>query len=251
MKKTILVLLFFSFYSLNAQVFKVNKVTSSIFIGTAAVLQQSAGLVNDEFYEQLSENDIFDLNENSIPFFDRWSITRYDENLDKISDYLVFASLGASMYISYDEPYTLDNLIVLSKIALTQSALASWSKALTQRNRPYVYDDGTNLDIKQKEDAQQSFFSHHTSTIFSLATYSYFYSYQLYGSKPLLAVGLYGSAAICASLRVASGNHFPSDVITGAVVGSAVSYLICKQHNKNAKLKLNLKYNHIGFCYNF
>jgi undecaprenyl-diphosphatase len=191
------------------------------------------------------------MQKSSIPFFDRWVVRKYDNKLDNLSDYIVFGHLAASLFYSYDEPYTWDNLIVLSEIILTQSAIASWSKTLSQRWRPYVYDDDTTLKMKQTEDASQSFFSHHTSTVFALATYSYFYSYQFNGAQPLLAAGLFGTASICAGLRVASANHFLSDVVTGAVVGSGVSYLICRQHSKEQKIKFSLGWKRIGFAYNF
>jgi len=251
MKKILTILTALVSLFLSAQVFQVDKVKSSIYLITTATLRQSAELVYDEFYEELSVSDINELQESSIPFFDRWVVNKYDSDLDDFSDYLVFANLGAGLFLSYDEPYTWENLIVLSEVILTQSALASWSKTLSQRLRAYVYDQETSLKMKQAEDAAQSFFSHHTSTVFSLATYSYYYSYHRNGADPILAAGLFGSAAICAGLRVASASHFPSDVITGAVVGSGVSYLICRQHTKKQKLNFSFSWKQIGLSYNF
>jgi len=58
------------------------------------------------------------------------------------------------------------------------------------------------------------------------------------------------SASASAILRVASAQHFPSDVIVGAIIGSGISYAICKFHH-NKKVKLSIGINSVDISYKF
>ena len=40
------------------------------------------------------------------------------------------------------------------------------------------------------------------------------------------AVGCYGLATAVSALRVASGKHWPTDVVAGAAVGSAIGWVV-------------------------
>jgi membrane-associated phospholipid phosphatase len=44
------------------------------------------------------------------------------------------------------------------------------------------------------------------------------------------AVVLYGAATGVGALRVAAGKHFPTDIIVGAVLGSAIGWLVPTLH---------------------
>jgi membrane-associated phospholipid phosphatase len=133
---------------------------------------------------------------------------------------------------------------------LAQSAICKWTKTFSHRFRPFVYDDAISLTKKVQRNSQHSFYSMHSSTVFSAATCGYFYYYQNYGHNILAGSLLFGSASATAILRVASAQHFPSDVIVGAVVGSSISYLICKYHH-NKKLKLSFGFNSVDISYKF
>jgi len=69
-------------------------------------------------------------------------------------------------------------------------------------------------------------------------------------SNLLIGSLLFGSASATAILRVAAAQHFPSDVLVGAVVGSGISYVICKYH-QNMKLKLSFGFNSVEISYRF
>ena len=90
----------------------------------------------------------------------------------------------------------------------------------------------------------------HSSTVFAAATCGYYYYFQKYGNNILIGSLLFGSASATAILRVAAAQHFPSDVIVGAVVGSGISYVICKYH-QDKKLKLSFGYNSVDISYRF
>jgi membrane-associated phospholipid phosphatase len=97
---------------------------------------------------------------------------------------------------------------------LTQSV-----KLLAQRQRPASF--GSNDDYR-------SFFSGHSSITTTAATTALWYAYHVKNpnkwAKPLgwTSVGLSLTTGI---LRILSGKHYPSDVITGFAVGTGVALL--------------------------
>ena len=108
-------------------------------------------------------------------------------------------------------------------------------KNAVRRPRPFVYnpDPTIPLNIKLKPDARRSFFSGHTSTTAAMS----FLTAKMYSdfhpnsdARPFF----WGAAAIIPAatgyLRVRGGKHFPTDVITGYIVGTLVGILVPALH---------------------
>jgi undecaprenyl-diphosphatase len=80
-----------------------------------------------------------------------------------------------------------------------------------------------------------SFFSGHTSLAFSMATaYSYLFA-RRHPDSPLVVpvwLGAHLLAGTTAVLRVEAGQHFWTDVLAGAAVGSAIGYLVPWLHTR-------------------
>lgn len=250
MKTIIILFLIFIFLQLSAQTFEVNKLKSFIFISSALAIDLSNNYFDRQIIEPLSEEEISNLSKDDIPFFDRWIPFSPDAKLKDWSDYSVYLTIGSTLFLVYDEEYFLDNLIVYGEILISQSAVAKWTKTLTRRKRPFVYDDDVSLRKKQTRNSQHSFYSMHSSTAFSTAVFGYYYYLDNYGSSVPVAILLFGSATATAALRVASAQHFPDDVIMGAIIGSGISYFICKYHH-GKKIKLSFSPNSILLSYKF
>jgi membrane-associated phospholipid phosphatase len=78
-------------------------------------------------------------------------------------------------------------------------------------------------------DSKHSFFSGHTSYTFSFAVFlsTTFANYNPDSSlKPYVWSASLLLAATTGYLRYAAGMHYPTDIITGALVGSAIGFLI-------------------------
>lgn len=78
------------------------------------------------------------------------------------------------------------------------------------RQRPF---ENTQIHAIQKSPAgSKSFYSNHTSTMFTISTYmtAFFTS---------MAAPLYAIAGLVAYSRIYNGVHYPSDVIAGAIMG--------------------------------
>jgi membrane-associated phospholipid phosphatase len=102
--------------------------------------------------------------------------------------------------------------------------------------RPYVYREAS-LSGELLDEANESFPSGHTALAFCAATSFAVLATELSPnapSTPWLVAGGYAAAAAAGALRVAAGEHFVSDVAVGALLGSAIGYLVTSAHIKVA-----------------
>ena len=107
------------------------------------------------------------------------------------------------------------------------------SKGSFVRYRPYVYNPDVPLENKLNSDAKMSFFSNHTMTAFASAVFlSTVYSdyYPRSEWKPYIWASSLLMASVVGYLRYEAGMHFPTDILLGAVVGSAIGYTIPYLH---------------------
>lgn len=118
-----------------------------------------------------------------------------------------------------------DGLLVLEATAASL-LLNQAVKYAVARERPYGRFP-TPLDPTPNADARLSFYSGHTSTTFCLAaasgTVAYLRGYDL---APLAWIPGAVLAAFTGYLRVAADKHYFTDVVTGAVAGTAMGILV-------------------------
>jgi membrane-associated phospholipid phosphatase len=124
-------------------------------------------------------------------------------------------------------------VVVLVETATVNAALTTAVKFAVGRPRPFSYGlDGSGRDPTDG-DARLSFYSGHSSTTFAMATaYAYLFTARHPRSRwvpPVWILG-YALAGTTAALRVAAGKHFYSDVIVGAIAGTAVGVAIPAVH---------------------
>lgn len=131
-------------------------------------------------------------------------------------------------------------LTIYAESALTTSALTEIVKQTVQRPRPCTYQAGRRYQealncSPADDDAYLSFFSGHTATTAALsatATYLAFREDTEGGSRgPLTLAGGLALTGFVAVERMRAGKHFPTDVLTGAAVGTAVGVLVPHLHH--------------------
>lgn len=110
------------------------------------------------------------------------------------------------------------------------AATTEWLKVIAHRNRPVLYTANA-LAASSDPDNRRSFPSEHASLAFAAAT-----TYLMVAEREHLphrtrnAVLLYAGALGVAALRVAAGQHFPTDVVGGALLGSGVGWVVARTH---------------------
>jgi membrane-associated phospholipid phosphatase len=123
-----------------------------------------------------------------------------------------------------------EDLAVLGQAVLLTNGLTQVLKTVAQRPRPYVYDGSPAGDVSRDDVA--SFPSGHASNAFAAA--AAYWSIQqrrgVAGRHTPEVVGLFALATATAGLWVAAHKHFPTDVLAGAVLGTAVGWALPQLH---------------------
>ena len=127
----------------------------------------------------------------------------------------------------------LTDAVLLAETASVNLALNTAVKHAVGRKRPLTYDSSWTEADRSSADASLSFYSGHSATAFAMATAtSRIFMIRHPDSDWVLPLwlGAEALAATTAVLRVEAGKHFWSDVAVGALVGSAVGYLVPELH---------------------
>jgi hypothetical protein len=215
--------------------FGLEKTRDVALLSTGAALGIGA-LVAFYSVDPLTTAEIAALDPNDINDFDR----------DEIEPYRDHYAADALAYSSYLFPLTLlgrDDTrrdwrtigVMWSEATLLNLGLNGLVKATVLRTRPYVYDPATSLEHKTTRKARLSFYSGHTS---AAACNSFFTARVLseHVESRTAKIALWSGAvlypALTGVMRVDSGHHFRTDVITGYVVGAAIGYFIPHLHRE-------------------
>jgi len=179
----------------------------------------------------------------NINSLDRYVVGKYSRSAD------VFSNIG--MGAADALPYVLTTLDVL--ISHPQDGWSGWAKDtlvlaetlsitlasnnllryVVRRPRPLVYNDEVDDNTRLLPDSSLSFPSGHTSSSFAMATaYSFTFMHR-HPDSPLVIpvwVATLGLAAAVGVARTEAGEHFYTDVIGGAVLGTGLGLLIPYLH---------------------
>lgn len=122
-----------------------------------------------------------------------------------------------------------DLTVFLEALGLT-SAATDWMKVLVHRPRPLRYSTAA-LDYPSPGDGL-SFPSGHVSQTFAAAAAyaSILHRRGVAGRHRVEIASLFGAAAATGVLRVAARKHFPTDVVAGALLGTAIGWAIPAIH---------------------
>jgi membrane-associated phospholipid phosphatase len=198
----------------------------------------------------LDSATIANLNPMNINSFDRGATKQdaaYAETAVKISDYGMYACFATPLLFLVDKKVRKDwaplFLLYLETEAIV-GVLYSWGAAMhVDRIRPYVYHPEIPMWRKTGGGTQTSFYSGHTSSSAAACFFvaKVFSDYHPeWGNKKYL---VFGAAAIppivIGYYRVKAMEHFPTDVITGFIVGTTTGILVPHLHkHKKANLAI-------------
>lgn len=241
MKKIIIVILVLISYNLAFAEYHWNKVNDNLILGTA-LLGSSLTVLYDKNDSIAYEPEKLNFKINSI---DKTATDNWSPGSAKISDILLLTQFTLPFSLLLNDK--LDNqkeeiaLIYLQSVSVN-TLFTFFTKSKVKRYRPYVYNQKISQLIKTNKDSQSSFFSGHTSTSFTASVFmiKVIHDNHLYeNDKEWIYTALLSGSALTAYLRYDSGKHFPSDIITGAIVGSVCGLIIPELHKQEANTSGN------------
>lgn len=161
----------------------------------------------------------------SLPAFDRWAV---HAPIPAWATGSHFALAGLGTFVLVDVARRENGAAYA--VAAVQAAL--WAEGLTEvlkaavgRARPVLYTDGATA-AAGNGDNLRSFPSGHTSVAFAFATTYWLARKDLTGRPGVVGWLGFVAAAGVGVMRVAAGRHFPSDVLGGAVLGTASGLIV-------------------------
>ena len=232
--------------------FKFNIVLDSSLLGVGIAGFSSAYIIEKTLSKSVCNPLEFSLDD--VNEFDKLAVNVYNPLLDTFGDVAVIADVLMPVAAFTIEALT-SNMCFgdLSTVALMYAetvflteGIKRWIKISVNRPRPYVYTNSVPEEDVYSSDWHLSFPSGHSTAAFMSASFlSYTFASYFPESKwkiPVIALS-YSIAVTTATLRVCSGNHFITDVATGAVLGIIMGFTVPFVHtlsNKNS-LTVNSK----------
>lgn len=212
--------------------FVFNSRKNGLFLGMGAAIVTAGAFA----YMNMKSVDVSTLRRENIPCFDRFAVDLSNSKIADVSDVTSGIALGLPLVLalgSRDGRTVGEDALMYMESVMFMGGLTWLSKAAFGRPRPYAYRDAEAGASSLSPNAVRSFFSGHTAAAFNGAVFAGTVFQKRYPDsdwvKPVWAFGLTAATAT-AVFRVTSGNHFPTDVIAGAVMGSLTGWLIPRLH---------------------
>ncbi len=160
-----------------------------------------------------------------------WGDAKAASDLSDVAAYGVAAvgllgGLALSAWAAGEPEAALVDALVVAEAASLSLALNQAVKYLAARERPYARN-GRELPWVSADQRYLSFYSGHTSLAFAAAAAAGTVAFRRgYPAAWALTGGGLLVAALTGYLRIAADMHYLTDVLTGAIVGSAVGFAV-------------------------
>lgn len=129
-----------------------------------------------------------------------------------------------------ENQYLKETAVLLTICQMTSYLEKSFLKSSLKRDRPFVKLDNVNTYNSKNLD-KYSFPSGHATAAFTFATIL-----SLRYPQKEVVIPTYLWASLVSIGRVYNGVHYPSDVLAGAIIGTATSFLVFENEKKVLKL---------------
>ena len=212
-----------------------------------------ACLIGGYFYLNVPPSDHQTIHEEDVFVLDRFAIDLSCTEHDLASDITEGFAIGLPVLLagtSFKWKTIFEDMVMYSESVLFMQGITLFCKGVFRRPRPYAYRSAGSITVY----GASSFISGHTAAAFNGAVFAGTVFQRRYPDSPwVVPVWIAGLSAATATavFRVTSGSHFPTDVLTGAVVGSVTGWLIPHLHEMNNRRLTVLLGNRIGISYRF
>jgi membrane-associated phospholipid phosphatase len=186
----------------------------------------------------LTLQEVNNLDHTNVWALDREAAHQYSVAAGKVSDALLYTSMAMPLlYLTREKTRRDFGKIALMQVetGLLAYGLVCLTKGITQRIRPFAYNPAAPMDDKLTINAKASFYSGHAAasaamSFFMASTFSRYYPESRL--KPWVWTYAAVWPAAVGYLRYRAGSHYPSDILTGYLVGAASGILIPRIHEK-------------------
>ncbi|MCR4733627.1 MAG: phosphatase PAP2 family protein [Treponema sp.] len=221
--------------------FKLSPVTDGILLESGSVFAGTSFLCSHLFDSNKATFDGNILDKSDVNELDQLFMQPYSKKLDLIGTASLIAALSspAILALTPTEEWMTVGTMYLESLFFA-FGLKEFSKYFITRARPYMYYSNYPQEKVDDGDWCKSFPSGHTTLAFTGASFAsyvfckYFpdnpWRWAVVGTSYLFAVGT-------GVLRICSGNHFLTDVLTGATIGTIAGFVIPWIHTFNANSK--------------
>jgi len=249
MKKIILLVTVLIYATSSAQQstspYEWNWVKDGIWLG-AGLGGSAYGLVLIQNKEDLTDEELNNLNKDDISGINRWAAGYSSENASAISDIPFAISFAAPFALLFNDDindHTGQYIGMYLESLSTTSALFSITAGLVNKSRPYVYDEDLDTARRRSNNGQRSFYSGHVAAS-AAAT---FFAAKVYSDFNPDAEGKFyvwaAAAAVPATVgyfRLRAGQHFLTDILLGYGLGAATGILVPELHKtKDISLRVS------------
>ena len=142
---------------------------------------------------------------------------------------ILFIDYGPHQWRSY-----LTDLTILGESVAMAAGITHLVRVTTRRERPYLYVANAYPERRNSPDATMSFWSGHVSYTMAFGVSTCYMQTRRHGLRSAWTWSCWGAAltlgAVTATLQVMDGEHFLTDVLVGAGIGSGIGLLIPTFH---------------------
>ena len=130
-----------------------------------------------------------------------------------------------------------EDVVLLAQSALINTAASNVVKLAARRPRPQAYD---HFDAHAPTDLGLSFYSGHTSLAAGLWATSSYLAFERRHRLRWVTFAIGGLVTTTVAVgRVVEREHFPTDVIAGALVGAGIGLLVPHMHQADVRLSVS------------
>lgn len=174
----------------------------------------------------LTDAQVLALKKSDINGLDRWAVHPYNKSIDNLSYVPFYVAVPLPLAVfGIDKKMRKDfwKLTYLYAEAMTLTGVLYTSAVhYVHRSRPLVYEDASPMEIRKSSNSQNSFFAGHvalvgTSVFFIAQAYADYHPDSKY--KWAFYTGAGVITGLTAYWRNRAGEHFPTDIALGSVIG--------------------------------